>query len=103
MAVRKHNDVMAGLDLLAARGMKKAQDAIREQTTDPVLRAVESIPESGDDAADYVRMATALNDRLLLEMGTDALAESLAETNVQAALIGRTAATPATLLKEPAT
>lgn len=94
MALRNLKQVTAGNDALAGAAMRNAAPAVKTETTDRIVEAAKAMPETGDDKADYAAAREMLGAALLIDMGTEALTDAVAKTTTQAALIGRTTATP---------
>ncbi len=94
MPLRNLKQVTAGNDALAGKAMRKAAPAVKAEATDHIANAAKKMPDTGDDAADYAAARDMLGALLLIDMGTEALTDAVAVTTTQAALIGRTSATP---------
>ena len=86
MPLKSHKAVLAGVDKLAGRALGRAAKAYRRKTIDPLVRAMEK-------AKSYEGLKRALSAQRLQDMDPEPMAEALASAGVNAALIGRTAAT----------
>ena len=87
MPLRSHKGVLAGIDKLAGRALGRAAKEYRRASIDPLLAAVEK-------AKSLEGVKRALSAQRLKDMDVEPIAEALATAGINAALIGRTAATP---------
>lgn len=91
MPLRNHKAVMAGVEMLEGRAVKRMGKAYRERTIGPLVEVLQR-------ANGFEDLQSQISNSLLTRMDTSVVANAVAETGVQAALIGRTAAMP---LKKP--
>ncbi len=93
MPLRNHKQVMAGVEMLEGRSVKRIGKAYRERTIGPLVDAIRN-------AQTFEELRAYLGWDLTSRMDSGVLTDSLAETAVTAALIGRAAARP---LRKPRT
>ena len=94
MAVGNHQQVIAGVAVLAERAVRGVEAGYRREVTAPLARRLGRVKPTGDDAANYRNLRNLLGGPALHEMKTTALAKAIADAGTQAGLIGHTAATP---------
>lgn len=90
MPLRNQKAILAGNDLLGDLAVKKIAPRYREETLGPLALTIE-LSRSPEEAMQR------LNAGLVRTMRTTALENAIAETEFQAGLIGRVAATPRAL------
>ncbi len=87
MALSSQKQVMAGLDKLAGRALGRASDDYRREVVRPLVGRI-------NNAQSLKGLLRQLGPGLVREMKTDRFELGLAQTMTQAALVGRTSATP---------
>jgi len=87
MPLRNQKQIMAGMDRMAGKAMRRNARAYRAATIGPLVDLI-SGAQSADDAL------ARLNASVLVRMGTEPVAEAVEQTRVQAGLIGRVSAIP---------
>lgn len=87
MGLRSHKAVMAGIEMLEGRAVKKLLRPYRQRVLQPLVDALQA-------SESFEGLRERLGAQVMTDMDTDVVAESLARTAVVATLIGTAAAQP---------